>query len=87
MNKTLPIVIPFKETSNRCPNKNFVLFSYALKWLKDENISTSDIYVVSSSDKVKQLALDNKLNFFNEPIVENPNGDIAAYYVAKSIYA
>lgn len=50
----MKIIIPFKETSNRCPNKNFTLFPFAIGWLKSENVNLKeDVYVVSKSEKVK----------------------------------
>lgn len=68
----------------RCPNKNFTLFPYAIQWLDRQNISKFDIYVVSKSDKVKQLAEMHNVNFIYEKEQTNPNDIIATTDVAKS---
>ena len=83
--KNIPIIIPFKETSSRCPNKNFTLFPYAIQWLERQNISKSGIYVVSKSNRVENIAQQYKVNFVYEIECKNPNNIIAAATVAKQL--
>lgn len=63
----MKIIIPFKETSKRCPGKNFTLFPFIFNWLvKSENTDLSDIYVVSKSEKVKDFVKPYNVNFISE---------------------
>lgn len=47
-----PIIIPFKERSVRCPDKNFILYNATIEWLMNEGVSPSDVYVVTKSPTV-----------------------------------
>ena len=80
----MKIVIPFKETSNRCPNKNFILFPFALKWLEDEGVNLKeDVHVISKSKKVEQIAIDAKVNFMHEPETSSSDIDAITYAMDK----
>lgn len=83
----IPIIIPFKETSVRCQNKNFILFPYAIQWLDRQNAPRSSVYVVSTSDKVKDIAQQYNVNFVEEAECKNPNNIVAAATVAKQLDA
>lgn len=47
-----PIILPFKEKSVRCPDKNFILYTATIEWLMREGISPNDVYVVTKSSVV-----------------------------------
>ena len=83
----IPIIIPFKETSVRCQNKNFILFPYTIQWLDRQNVPRSSIYIVSKSNKVKNITQQYDVNFFEEAECKNPNNIIAAATVAKQLRA
>lgn len=84
--KNIPIIIPFKETSIRCPEKNFYLFPYTLEWLYEQDVYPQDIYVVSNSKRVEDLVTENNLNFVRESENGEYLGDIeASYTVAKKL--
>lgn len=50
-----PIIIPFKATSNRCPQKNFILYPIVFEWLMRSGVDAKNIYVVSASEQVKNF--------------------------------
>ena len=80
----MKIIIPFKETSNRCPNKNFILFPYALKWLENEGVDLrEDVFVISKSKKVEYTTIDAKMNFMHEPETSTSDIDAIAYAMEK----
>ena len=81
----MKIIIPFKETSIRCPDKNFILFPYVRKWLEKQSILSSDIYVVSASNKVKDFATRYDVNFLYEKACKNPNDIIATANAAIAL--
>lgn len=84
MNK-IPIIIPFKETSVRCPNKNFILFPYVIKWLDKQNINHQNIYVVSSSNKVEDFISQYNIKYIYEHNHQKSNDTLAAAYTAKDL--
>ena len=81
----IPVIIPFKEKSIRCPNKNFVLFEYTYDWLKKQNVDDSNIYVVSESDKVKHFIAENypNVNFVREQNKYPKDNLFASFFCAK----
>ena len=81
----MKIIIPFKEVSSRCPNKNFILFPYVMSWIDSQKVDHSEIYVVSNSSKVEQFVRCHKVNFIYEKPQKNPNDIIATATVANEL--
>lgn len=60
----LPVFIPVKKTSIRCPGKNQVLLPHTLTYLQKEGFK--NIWVISDSDELLSLGEQYKVNTFKE---------------------
>lgn len=80
-----PIIIPFKEHSERCQQKNFILFPFVMAYLVSIGVTKSNIYVTSDSSKVKKFVEPYGVNFIFENKTISHDEAIASYLVAKQL--
>lgn len=73
-----PILIPIKEHSERCPNKNRYLLPYTAKYLKDQQ-RLSSAWVISESDALLDLACSLGLNVFKETRVDGQDEKLSCW--------
>ncbi|RQO73763.1 hypothetical protein DBR40_13215 [Pedobacter sp. KBW01] len=60
----IPVLVPVKGKSVRCPNKNETLLPFTLNYLKREGFE--NVYVISDSKELLGIAKDYKFNAFFE---------------------
>lgn len=81
-----PIILPFKEHSVRCPDKNFILYNATIEWLMKEGISPSDVYVVTRSSTVIDF-VHRKSRSFEFPVIVLRENEDATCDIDSSAYA
>lgn len=71
-----PIIIPFKATSVRCPQKNFILYPIVFEWLMRIGVDYKNIYVVSASKEVENFISYSNVNFVYESETSNDSSAV-----------
>ncbi|MBL1408200.1 glycosyltransferase family protein [Sphingobacterium faecale] len=68
----IPVLIPIKEISERCPQKNEYLLKYTLEYLEKTN-RLNATWVISDSEKLLSLAQKRGAKVFKETVVIGQN--------------
>lgn len=55
----IPILIPIKAISHRCPNKNYILLPYTLEWIQKQG-RIQDVIIIADSNLFRDIT--NKYN-------------------------
>lgn len=65
----IPIIVPVKSISLRCPNKNYHLLPHTLNYLRAEG--RENVWVISDTDELLKIARDYNFKTFLEVRSEN----------------
>jgi len=79
----IPILIPIKGISKRCPDKNRKLLPFTIKFITDQNC-TNNTFVISDSSDLLKLAKSYGLNTYLEVREEGQDELISCYNFIKN---
>ena len=82
----IPILIPIKEHSERCPHKNRYLLPFTAKYLEQQN-RLSSAWVISDSPELLDLASSLNINTFLETPVPGQNERTACWKFLQTHYS
>src|ERR1700753_1452220 len=78
MMSNIPVLIPIKEHSERCPEKNRHLLPFTIKYLQQQN-RLSSVWVISDSPALLELASSLQVKTFLEVRIPGQNERTACW--------